>query len=185
MINCGSNPKNLCHREWMEYQFNCRINKIEYRDVILHSSIIESAIIFESKKQHPFPCINEKGRFRTLSNAIDILRRSAKYSQEELDEIDELGKLRNNLIHGIVEKELKQNDIETYIYEMYDMIVKIYESDLINSIFKDKNYGFLPKDKISHLSGKTATEIRDITSDSSFIASDTEEHGQFEVDSGF
>lgn len=159
-INCSKKEKkrNLPHNDWVEYQFDCNLDR-EYRDTILHTSFIESVIIFESEKLHHFPCPNERGKYRNFSYAFNLLKISDNYSKEELEKIDLLWNTRNELIHGIIKTQLKQKEIEKLRDNLYCLIIEVYRLKLINDIFKSKNYPFLPQEKIAKLNNLPKQQI--------------------------
>lgn len=148
------NEKKLSHEKWVECQFN-KYNKSCFRDVVLHTSFIESTIIAESERFHPFPCLKERGQFRTFGYAIELLKTNDDYKDKDFEAINDLREKRNNLIHGIMEEGIDQNEIESRVGKIYEKIKEVYKSDLFNKIFekfanfKKRNYGFLPKDKLS------------------------------------
>jgi len=146
MVNCPK-AKHLSHEDWLECQFK-EYRKKRYRDVILHVSIIESAIIVESKLFHPFPCPGEKTKHRTFSRAIKILeenRKNNRIVKKEIKTIKKCWKKRCNLVHGIIEKKLDQDNIEKLIDELHNLIFfKVHKSKFFNKIFQGRGYPFSP-----------------------------------------
>jgi len=90
--------KNLNHQDWVVQQFNKYLRK-QYRDVIIHSSIIEGVLRNESKK----------GSFDQASKA---LLRSGKINSTEFRVFNEVREIRNNLVHESFRNQLVQNDID-------------------------------------------------------------------------
>ncbi len=144
--------KNLLpHEKFIEYQFDHYLRK-EYRDVLLHTSIIESIIIAESKSLHPFPCPNEKSKYRKFSYAIDILKKDKDKSDLlEIKKVVSLWKKRNEMIHGIMEKRYDQKQIEALRNILHNLLIDVYKLDFLNNIFENRGYPFLPKNKIIEL----------------------------------
>lgn len=110
----------LSHREWVK----CQKLKPTFRDVLLHTSLIESAIISESEKIKPLSK-KEKLFYRSFGNSITILDKNT------VVDIYNLNKERNKLIHDIFRRKLNQDQIEKTRDKMFELINKIRKESKI------------------------------------------------------
>lgn len=83
--------KNLDHREWVIEQFQKKYLKKSYRNVFIHSSIIEGMLVKESG-------------MGTFDSANKFLLCSNKISSSEFCKFDQIRKIRNKLAHNIFKK---------------------------------------------------------------------------------
>lgn len=157
-LNCNlSKNSSLSHKEWIQYQFDCRDKKEQYRDILIHVSLVESILINESERYHSFPCPNEKGNYRNFRYAISLLKGIYKNKKDnkEFGKIENLWKCRCELIHGIIKNGLSELEIKNLIKKIYKNIKIVYKSGLFNKIFKNidvhkkRGYNFLPSKKLS------------------------------------
>ena len=91
--------KNLSHHDWVIQQFEEKYLKVSYRDVLIHSSIIEGTLRNESK-QNKFDLANKS------------LLRDGGINSEEFCIFDEIRKIRNSLVHDSFKNQLVQNEID-------------------------------------------------------------------------
>ena len=106
--------KHLTHDEWVSLQKP----RNTFRDVLIQSSLIESAVIKESTKISPLTQ-KEKKYYRNFGRAIEIIDKA------NIIDIFELKQKRNKLIHDIFAKKLNQDQIEEVRGEMFCLIRKI------------------------------------------------------------
>lgn len=139
--------KHLPHKEWVLNQFEKYLT-LSYRNVFIHTSIIEGLLIDESEEETPFPDEKEKKKcqkqFRIISYAMKLLGKLNKNYKKLFEN-------RNDLIHGIARKSnpLDQDNIEKKIKEMHSCIINIYKEKYINNLFGKRGYKFYPKDKVN------------------------------------
>lgn len=116
--------KNLSHKDWVKQQFN-KYLKSSYRNVFVHSSIIEGILV------------NESGMDK-FDSANKFLLCSQKITSSEFCVFNEIRKIRNSLAHDIFKKKLPQNDIDKLRDDLMEKIQKAYKisSFLDKKIFK-------------------------------------------------
>jgi DNA-binding MltR family transcriptional regulator len=114
--------KNLSHHDWIIQQFEEKYLKISYRDVLIHSSIIEGVLVKESGVDK-FDLANK------------FLLCSGKISASEFCAFDEIRKIRNRLAHDIFKKSLAQEEIDKLRDDLMRKIHKAYKI----STFLDAN----------------------------------------------
>ena len=119
----------MTHQEWVRNEFPCR-RRSPYRDVLIHTSFIETIIREKAKGHPPWKC------------AITILRGNHKYDGDKLAEIDELRKLRNRIVHDLLkDSNLTNTLIRKILRDMKKLLKDIYhDSDVIKDYFR-KHYG--------------------------------------------
>lgn len=91
--------KNLSHHGWVLQQFENKYLKATYRNVLIHSSIIEGVLR------------NESGE-KMFDLANKSLLCSMKITSSEFCVFNEVRDIRNSLIHDSFRKGLVQNDID-------------------------------------------------------------------------
>jgi len=91
--------KNLSHRDWVLQQFKNEYLETNYRNVLIHSSIIEGVLRNESRE-------------KTFDLANKFLLCSMKITSPEFCVFNEVRDIRNSLIHDSFRKGLVQNDID-------------------------------------------------------------------------
>ena len=112
--------KHLTHEAWVKDQ---KLRKT-FRDVLVHTSLIESIIINESIKIEPLPN-KEIKTYRSFGKAITIL------DKNKIIDIYLLKEKCNELMHNIFRKKLNQDQNEKIRDEMFNLINKIRkESDI-------------------------------------------------------
>lgn len=113
--------KNLNHHDWVVQQFDKYLRK-QYRDVFIHSSIIEGVLV------------NESGMDK-FDSANKFLLCSKKITSSEFCIFNEIRKIRNSLAHDIFKKKgLAQKDIDKLRNDLMEKIHKAYKV----SIFLDQ-----------------------------------------------
>ncbi len=124
--------KNLNHDDWVRQQFNYL--RCEYRDVILHSSIIEGTLR------------NESGG-RTFHSANDALQKSGRIDSSEFGVFDEIRDKRNQLVHDSFKNRLTQNEVANLRDDLMKKICEAYRisSFLDNTLFRKYNIVRSPK----------------------------------------
>jgi adenine-specific DNA methylase len=113
--------KNLNHNDWVKQQFE-KYLKSTYRNVIIHSSIIEGTLKNESSK-NKFDLANKS------------LLNSKKITQAEFNIFDKIRDLRNKLVHESFKNHLVQNDIDNLRDSLMNKIHEAYKK----SVFLEKN----------------------------------------------
>lgn len=117
------------HKDWVKNQFKRVKNRAWYRDVIIHSSFIETVVKeTATNKNINFEC------------AIEILKANNNYNQEDLNKIDKLRKLRNILIHELLKNNELTNEIVIKSIREAKLIIKfIYHNvEFIQNYFSKK-----------------------------------------------
>ena len=119
--------RNLSHNDWVIQQFK-KYLRPSYRDVIIHTSIIEGVLRNESKK----------GSF---DSANKFLLQSKKIDSSEFYMFNEVRDIRNKLIHESFMNKLVQNEIDKLRDDLRVKILYAYQNSnfLDNTIFKQYN----------------------------------------------
>ena len=155
MISC-SEKKNLSNPKYVQYQFYCVDLSAFYKNVFIHTSLLEGLIVrsAEEKVPHtPSKCSScgRKDEFRTFRKALDILDDDIVV---EKDLLHKIYNKRNELAHDFVT--LDQDKIDGNIKVVWKMILQIYkDSEFLNNLFY-KYYQFRPKEIIM---GKRQAEL--------------------------
>lgn len=102
----------LDHQPYVAEQFKRSI-KCQYRDVMLHASIIEGILCKRMKK-------------RTLEVANLSLKAFHSISKQEYDALEGVRKARNKLVHGIIDRAATQVEVEAWVKELYKRIIEAY-----------------------------------------------------------
>ena len=105
--------KNLSHADWVRQQFDKRRLRSEYRNVLIHSSIIEGTLR------------NKSGR-RTFDMANRRLLCSGKITSCEFCIFNEIRTIRNRLVHDSFKDGLVQNQIDGLRDELMRKILQAY-----------------------------------------------------------
>jgi len=106
---------NLNHVDWVKQQFDKYLNK-SYRDVFVHSSMIEGILINESGKDS----------FDTANKALLL---SNKINSSEFCVFNELRKIRNTLSHNIFKNNgLPQKEIDKLRNMLMTKILEAYST---------------------------------------------------------
>lgn len=116
------------HKEWVKNQYRAVRGRAIYRDVIIHASFVETAA-------------KQLGRGRDFQCSIKIL--SAKYPENktEVDQLEQLRKMRNRMVHDLLKDEQLTNiGVIKIIRVMKKLLKEIYhtEGGLINRHFNEK-----------------------------------------------
>ena len=110
------------HPDWVRYQFkNYLGEKNEYRNALIHSSLIEGVLLKESKKDK-FDLANK------------FLLCSGKITTFEFCIFNEIRRMRNKIAHEIFKKELEEKEINKLRDDLMDKIKEAYKK----SKFLDK-----------------------------------------------
>jgi len=113
------------HNDWVKAQFDSQRRKADYRNVMIHTGLIENVIE------------DEAGYKENFSVAIKILRFSKRY--DGLDKIEKLRKLRNKIVHRIELDKLDEKEINKTRDEMHTLLKEIYKDNLlIKDYFQSK-----------------------------------------------
>jgi len=105
--------RNLSHDDWVRQQFEDKYLKTSYRNVLVHSSIIEGTLR------------NESGR-KTFDLANKQLLCSGKISSSEFCIFDEIRDIRNRLVHDSFKNGFVQNEIDGLRDELMKKILEAY-----------------------------------------------------------
>jgi len=136
------------NEEYVKDQFRIFVRRGQYRDVLMHTSFIETIIkevsgvdgSFKSALKQLGLLINSKNEKE--SSYVE----TCQYKGDYLTEINKLRFQRNELLHDIMKKELPQDYIDKIRDEMRRNIWLIYfQSPLIRNYFRTKR-GYDPKD---------------------------------------
>ncbi len=117
------------HKEWIKNQYGVVKGRAFYRDVIIHASFVETAT-------------KQLGRGRDFQCSIKILGAKHPEHKTETDQLEQLRKMRNRMIHDLLKDEQLTNDeVKKVIRAMKQLLKEIYhkEGGLINEYF-DKKY---------------------------------------------
>jgi Mn-containing catalase len=115
------------HKDWVKTQFTAPYKSPSYRNVLIHTGLIENIIEKEAKHKVNFDV------------AIKILKFSKRY--KNLDKIDNLRKLRNKIVHKIEERELDEDRIIKIRDDMHKSLKEIYHSQSLIQKYFLKKYG--------------------------------------------
>lgn len=118
--------KNLNHHNWVVQQFE-KYLKTSYRNVFIHSSIIEGVLV------------NESGEDK-FDSANRFLLCSRKINSSEFCVFDKIRKIRNSLAHRVFKKRgLSQKEIDKLRDDLMEKIHEAYKvSDFLNEkLFKE------------------------------------------------
>lgn len=116
------------HSDWVVNQFKEKRTKEQYRDVLIHTSFVET-IVREETEGADFSC------------AIKILGRDKDSISEPIGEMESLRKLRNEIVHDLLKNPgLTSELISSKIKEMKILLRKIYNnSSFVRKYFR-KHY---------------------------------------------
>jgi len=107
--------KNLSHDDWVRQQYEARYLKSEYRNVLIHSSIIEGTLR------------NNSGQ-KQFASAIQQLACSGRISASESCMFDGIRKVRNSLVHDSFKNGLIQKEIDDLRDELMGKILEAYSN---------------------------------------------------------
>jgi hypothetical protein len=128
---------NLNHNDWVKQQFDKYLNK-SYRDVVVHSSLLEGILV------------NESG-MDTFDASNKFLLCSQKISSHEFCIFNAVRKARNALVHKPFKgKGLLQKEIDKLRNTLYENILEAYKS---SSFLNEKvflKYQITRQSKISY-----------------------------------
>jgi|SRR3989338_2788972 len=116
------------HQEWVKNQYRAVKGRAIYRDVIIHASFVETA----TKKL---------GRGRDFQCSIKILRAKYPEHKPEVDQLEQLRKMRNRMVHDLLaDGELTNEEIIKTVRSMKKIMREIYHTDngLIKKFFAEK-----------------------------------------------
>lgn len=116
--------KNLSHHDWVLQQFDKYLRRA-YRDVLIHSSIIEGVLRNESGK----------GKF---DEANKHLLNTKKINSSEFCVFNKVREIRNSLVHDSFRSQLVQNDIDKLRDALMENILDAYKKStfLNEKLFK-------------------------------------------------
>ena len=116
--------KNLNHDEWVRQQFTYL--RHQYRDALLHASIIESILTSES----------DAGTFDSANKRLLCCGKTTPF---EFCLFNKIREIRNKLVHTIFKKCLSQRQIAGLVRELMERILQAYRgsSFLNETLFKE------------------------------------------------
>jgi len=115
------------HIGWVKQQFKPKNVTPSYRNVLVHTGLIENIIEKEARCSKSF------------STALKILKFSGRYP--ELASVESLRKLRNKIVHKIGHDKLNGREINQTRDEIHILLKEIYGKNLlIIKYFRDE-YG--------------------------------------------
>ncbi|OGI19665.1 MAG: hypothetical protein A3J06_03975 [Candidatus Moranbacteria bacterium RIFCSPLOWO2_02_FULL_48_19] len=115
----------LNHHEWVNEQFQEKYLTKTYRNVIIHSSLIEG-ILRHNSGEHTFDSANKS------------LLSIKKIDLPEFCMFKEISKTRNSIIHKIFERSLSQKSMDKLLRNLRKKILEAYKtSDFLGlNLFK-------------------------------------------------
>ena len=115
-------PKTLKnHKEWIKYQFENYLRK-EYRNIFIHSSIIEGVLVSESN-------------MNTFDSANKFLLCFGHIKSPEFCVFNKIREIRNKIAHEIFKNKLDEKNIN----QLRDNLMwKIHEAYKISRFLNDK-----------------------------------------------
>ncbi|KKW19074.1 hypothetical protein A2852_02045 [Candidatus Adlerbacteria bacterium RIFCSPHIGHO2_01_FULL_54_23] len=114
--------KNLSHQDWVKQQFG-KYLKSSYRNVFVHSSIIEGILA------------NESGMDK-FDSANKFLLCSQKINSSEFCVFNNIRKIRNKLAHDIFKRKgLSQNEIDKL---RDDLMKEIHNAYIVSNFLNNK-----------------------------------------------
>ena len=116
--------KNLSHNDWVKQQFEAKYLRRSYRNVVIHSSIIEGTLVNSSGKKR-----------NTFDEANKSLSHTGKISSSEFCIFNEIRNIRNQLVHESFKNKLVQNQIDGL---RDDLMKKIHEAYKMSSFLNEK-----------------------------------------------
>ncbi len=105
----------LSHEQWIRNEFTNRALNVQYRNAIVHASLIEGVLTKVSGKSR-FVDAN-----LALQNSID---------RDEFDKFEQIRLTRNDLIHKIFERRLSQCDIDGLRDRLMALIHDVYKTSV-------------------------------------------------------
>jgi hypothetical protein len=145
------------NEEYVKDQFRIFVHRGQFRDVLMHTSFIETVI------KDTAGMVTRPRKFKKALELLGLIingedEKESSYeetSQHKGDCLIEINKLRfqrNELLHDIMKERLPQDYIDKVRDEMKQNIWFIYfKSPLIRDYFKD-NRGYDPKDLLTEWS---------------------------------
>jgi hypothetical protein len=115
------------HLTWIKKQFAKKHTKACYRNVLIHTSFVETVV-------------RKEARQRDFRRAIAVLRDNRGYDRNTVNRIDQLRDKRNTIIHELLKnKGLDENLINTTIKEMRELLEYIYRnSPFVQTYFRNE-----------------------------------------------
>lgn len=117
------------HKEWVKNQFKAVRGRAIYRDVIIHTSFVETAT-------------KQLGRGRDFQCSVKILGARHPEHKTEIDRLEQLRKMRNRMVHDLLKDEQLTNaEVIKVIRAMKKLLREIYHKNdgLINGYFNEKH----------------------------------------------
>ncbi|OGY58145.1 MAG: hypothetical protein A3C03_00205 [Candidatus Colwellbacteria bacterium RIFCSPHIGHO2_02_FULL_45_17] len=159
MIDClrEREKRDLSNRDYVYCQFTNKRLKTRYKNVFIHTSLIEGLIVDrslrkESQVRQKCECCGREDSFRSFRRAIEILRDDVG---DQYNSLHEIYTIRNELAHDFIT--LDQAPLEQKIEEAWEKIINVYKnSEFLNELFHVK-YNFRP-DKIVEDSTTSQTD---------------------------
>lgn len=133
-------------REWIQNQFDKGRPKGQYRDVLLHASLIESIVRHKVKV-----CVENAYKNRSVKKSGKDCKRDfdpanrwlyihKKIDEKDFDLLEKIRNTRNELVHGIFSETTTVDSINRSIKELRADILKAYMRPFLKDELKDK-YG--------------------------------------------
>ena len=117
------------HKEWIKNQFRAVRGRALYRDVIIHTSFVETAT-------------KQLGRVRDFQCSVKILRAGHPEHETETEQLEKLRKMRNRMVHDLLrDEQLTNTEVIKVIRAMKKLLREIYHKNdgLINRYFNEKH----------------------------------------------
>jgi hypothetical protein len=118
------------HSTWIKRQFDKKRKTACYRDVLIHTSFVETIVkreaLLKSPKRKQMQQQKKKEQRIGFEKAIGVLRKTG-YDANAMSKIDQLRDKRNTIIHNLL-KEVKLDDklIKATLREMRELLKWIY-----------------------------------------------------------
>ena len=133
-------------REWIQKQFDKGRPKRQYRDVLLHASLIESivrhkvTVCIESAYESRSIEKSGKGGKRDFDRANKWLYIHKKIDKKDFDLLEAIRNTRNELVHAIFSETMTVDSIHRSIERLLANILKAYKCPFLENELKNE-YG--------------------------------------------
>jgi uncharacterized protein YutE (UPF0331/DUF86 family) len=133
-------------RKWIQEQFDKGRPKGQYRDVLLHASLIESIVRYKVKVhiENAYKNLSVKKSGKDCKREFDPANRwlyiHKKIDKNDFDLLEKIRNTRNELVHGIFGETMTVGSINRSIKRLRADILKAYKCPFLEGELKNK-YG--------------------------------------------